>query len=118
MSTFFPFTMKMPVPNKMSALGSRVGKSDAIDDIVQSAFQRDEKIGTGDALLTIRPFEEQPELIFREAIHPFDLLLFPELNTVVGHFPAPSLSMLTRRIAPSIKCTFVRITTVPFQKQL
>jgi hypothetical protein len=107
----------MPVPNKMPALGARVDKSQSIDDVVQAAFKRDEKIGARDTLLTIGSFEEEAELIFREAIHPFDLLLFPELNTVVGRFPAPSLSMLTRRISTPIKCTFVRVATVPFQKQ-
>jgi hypothetical protein len=54
------------------------------------------------------------ELFFRKTVHPFYFLLFPQLNTIIRRLSAPTLSVLTRRIGPSVEGTFIRVTAISF----
>jgi hypothetical protein len=96
----------------MPALVAGVGEAETIHDVVEAALEGNQKVGARDAFLPVRPFEKQAKLLFRKAVHPFDLLLFPELDTIVRGFSAAPLSVLSWRISPSVKGAFIRITAV------
>ncbi len=103
----FSVDQKMIVPNKMSALTSRVSKPQAIDHIIQTSFQKYEQIGTRNPFLTICFNENQMKLLLGKAIHTLDLLLLSQLNAVVGNFPTATLSLFSRGITAPVKRTFI-----------
>lgn len=102
----------MVVPDKMSTLCSGVGKTETIDDIVQAAFEKNKQVGTGNSLLPVGFFESQPELLLGKAVSVFHLLFFAKLNSVIGWFSAPSLSVLSGGIASAVKSAFIRVAAV------
>lgn len=107
---------KVVVPDKVSALVSRIHKSQAINHIIKSSFQYYEKIGSCYPLLIICFLKRQSELFFGKAVHPFYLLLFTELNTVVRNFSSTTLPVLPRWVASSVKRALIRVTAVTFKK--
>jgi hypothetical protein len=84
--------------NKLAPLGARICETEAIYDIIETTFEQHEQIGAGNASLSFGPFKKQVKLFFRKPVHSFDLLLFTQLNSVIGNFPASPLAMLSRRI--------------------
>jgi hypothetical protein len=91
----------------MSPLIPGIGKPEPVNDIVQTLFQHDKQIRTGNAFSLVCPFEKQPKLPFGKAVHSFYLLLLPKLNTVVRILASASLSVFSGRVGPSIECAFV-----------
>src|SRR5512136_1841889 len=98
----------MAVPDKLPGFIPGVGKSQPIDQVVQTTFQEEEEVGTGDPLHPFSPLEEVPELLFHQPVHALDPLLLPQLQGIVGKL-YPSLAMLSRRIAPPIDGAFIGI---------
>lgn len=109
---------KMIVADKMSALITGIAKTKTIYDVVQASFQHHQQIRTGNPFLAVRFFKKQMELLFGKPVNALDLLLFTQLDAVVRSFPPAPLTMLARSIASTIKSTFVRIASVPFEEQL
>ena len=105
---------EMVVPHKMASLGSRIDEPQAIDHVVQSAFEQYQQVGTGDAFLAVGFFKEKPKLFFGQPIRIFDFLLFTKLDAVIGGFPPSPLPVLPRTIPPPVKSAFVGVATVPF----
>jgi hypothetical protein len=60
-----------------------------------AALQQGEQVGTGVALAAVSFFEVTAELLFHDAVHALDLLLFTQLQTVVGSARTRSAAMLT-----------------------
>jgi hypothetical protein len=102
----------------LTGLGARTGETKPIDNIVQSSLQPHKQVGSGNTFLPFGLLKEDVELLFRKTVHSFHFLFFSQLDAVIRWFSAPTLSMLTRRICPSIKGTFIRITAISFKKKL
>ena len=88
----------MVVQHELTPLGAGISETKSIDDIIEPALQQDQQIGAGDTSLGLGSFKKQVKLFFRKPIHPFNFLLFTQLNAVIRNFPATSLSMLAGRI--------------------
>src|SRR5512136_575299 len=103
--------------NELACFISRIGKTESINDIVQSPFQERKKGFSSNPLLSIRFFKNIAELVLQNPVHPFDFLLFPKLSSVVREL-FPSLTMLSGRVVPPIVRTLLRIAPLPFEKEL
>jgi hypothetical protein len=57
------------------------------------------------------------ELFFLDSVHPFDLLLFPQLVAVIRKL-APALTVLAGRIPPSFEGALVRVAPLTLQEKL
>jgi hypothetical protein len=104
------------VPDEVTPLRPRVGETEAIHHIVQTAFEQDQQVGTGNTFLPIGFFKKQPKLLFRKAVGILDLLLFAQLYAVVRWFAAAPLSMVTGSVSSAIEGAFVGVATVTLQK--
>jgi hypothetical protein len=104
----------MIVANEMATLRPGIDESQPVHDIVQSPFQRNEQVGSGNSFLPFSPLEKQSELIFGKTVHPLYFLFFTKLNAVIGYFSATSLSMLTGWISAPIESTLVAVAPVTF----
>jgi hypothetical protein len=71
------------MPDKLARFISGIGKTQTVDCIVQSPFQKGEKDFSSDAFFPIRFFEGVAELVFQNAIQSFDFLLFSQLGPVI-----------------------------------
>ena len=107
---------EVAVQNQLARLVSRIGKTESVDDIVQSPLKKHEEVLSGDALLLIRLFKGDSELVLQEAIDPPDLLLLPELGSVIREL-FPGLTMLPWRITPAIDSTFLGIAPLSLKKE-
>ena len=56
--------LEMVVSDKVPSLCPGVGKTETVDDIVQSALKKDKQVGTGDSFLPVGFLEKQMELLF------------------------------------------------------
>jgi hypothetical protein len=98
----------------LSRLGPRVGKSQAIGDVIESTLQQNKQVCTGNSALPLRPGKKQVELLFGKGVHSFYFLLFPQLNTIIRRFSAATFAVLPRRVTPPIKGALVRIAAITF----
>jgi hypothetical protein len=106
----------MAVSHQLTSLVAGIGKPKAINDVVQSSFQQGKEDLSRDPFLAIRLGKDVSELVFQNAVDPFDLLLFAQLRAVFRHF-LPRLTMLARRITPPVYGAFFRVTPLAFQKE-
>jgi len=106
----------MAVSYQMSSLGTRICKTQTIYNIVESAFQQDKEIGTFDSFFAFGFLKKQMKLFLGEAIYPFNFLLFPELNAIVGNLSSPTLAVFAWGITAPVKCALIRITTISLKK--
>jgi hypothetical protein len=107
----------MVVANQLSGLGPGIYESHAIDHIVKTSLQQDEKIGPSNPFLPLGLMKIRSELSFQQTIHPLYFLLLSQLDAVIGELLSP-LAVLARGITAPLIGTLVRITAVAFQKQL
>src|SRR5204863_4070302 len=98
-------------------LGARRGESEPEDDVVQPSLEIDEQQLAGDPLLAIGRFEGQAELLFKQAIHPLDLLLLPELDAVTLQLD-PALPVLAGGEVALLDGALLGEAAVPLQEQL
>ena len=88
-----------------------------LDNVVyRLGFQHYKQICSCNTFLFIRPFEKQMKLFFIKTVHPFYLLFFPKLNTVIRKLSTSALTVLAGWIAAPVKSTLVGITAISFQK--
>lgn len=87
--------------------GGRTGnsKTHAVDNVVQAGFQQLQQVLAGVALLGRGLLVVVAELTLQQAVDALDLLLFTQLQAVVGSALTGSTAMLTRF---GIKLGFVR----------
>jgi hypothetical protein len=102
--------------HKLPCFISRIGKTQPVDHIVQSPFQKYEENLSCDAFLAVRLFKGVMELVLQDAIQPFDLLFFPKLVPVIRGLSS-ALAMLTRVVISPVNSAFLRIASLPFQKE-
>src|SRR6267378_7898730 len=74
----------MPVIHELPGLTPRGRKSRAIDTIVESSLQQEQKVFTRNSFLACRPFEVVSKLSFENKVDTLDLLLLTELLAVTG----------------------------------
>jgi hypothetical protein len=107
----------MAVAHELPGLGARVGKAEPIDGVVKAPFEKNKKVRTCNAFLTISLFKIGSKLGFVQTISPPDLLLLPKLQAIVREL-ASSLTMLTRGIISALNGAFVRVAPVAFKVEL
>ncbi len=61
-------------------------KPEALDDVIQTRFQKPEKVFTGQSRHTFGLFKIMAELLFRETGDTLGLLLFAKTASVFGNF--------------------------------
>jgi hypothetical protein len=105
------------MPYKLACFISRISKTQAIDCVVQSPFQKRKKEFSCNPFLSVRLFEGVEELVFQNTVKPFDFLLFSKLGAISREF-FPSLAVLSRRITPPVDGALLRITSLSFEKEL
>jgi hypothetical protein len=104
------------MPNELARLVSRIGKTQTIDDVVQSTFQKRKKDFSCDAFLPVRFFKGVSELVFQKAIDSPDLLFLSQLGPVIRKLLS-SLTMLARGVIPPLDGALIRIASLPFKKE-
>src|SRR3990170_998458 len=109
-----PPHQEMAVPDHLAALPPGHREPELVDDVVQTALQKDQQIIAGLALHPIRFFENIPELLFQEPVDPLGLLLLPQLNAIIAVL-GTSLTVLAGGISPPLDGALVGEATVSFQ---
>jgi hypothetical protein len=56
------------------------------------------------------------KLFFGEAIQPFNFLLFPQLNAIIGNLSSPTLAVFAGGITSPVKSALIRITTISLKE--
>src|SRR5688572_14970852 len=74
--------MDMAVAHELPCLIVGGCKSESHHNVIEAALELGEQVFAGDALLACGLLEVRAELVFQDAVHPFDLLLFPELQAI------------------------------------
>src|SRR3954470_11393082 len=88
-----------------------------MDDVIETALEQDHERGAGVAFTLYRLVEVFAELPLEHAVIVLDLLLFAEVDTVVGEFAA-TLLVHARSTFASFDCAFRRIATRAFEEEL
>jgi hypothetical protein len=101
----------MIMPDELSGLAAGICETEPVDRVVQSAFEQNKEVCTGDTLAAVSFFEIAFELLFHQAVNSFDFLLFPKLESVIGEL-APALAMLPGWVVAALDRAFVRIAAV------
>ena len=87
----------MTVHNRLPGSGTRRGKADPVDDIVQTALQQRHERLAGIALAPLGPREIGAELALKNPVIMLDLLLLTQMEAVLGRLAAPLLHHAWRR---------------------
>ncbi len=85
----------MTVGDELAGSGTRGSKPQAEDHVVQARLAELEEDITRLALLGFRTLEEDAELTLEHAVDVLRLLLFAELDAILGEFAPAVLPMLT-----------------------
>jgi len=101
------------VPYHLPGRASGRGEAHAINNVIEPQFEVLQEVFAGDTLFTLRRFKVDAELLFQNPIKPFDLLLFPQLRSILGEF-FPPLAVLSRQVRPPIDGAFSGFATIPF----
>src|ERR1051325_9468949 len=107
----------MAMTHEEPGFSARTGKAKPIGDIVEAPFKQNQQGLAGDAFGARGFGESTAELIFQQTVHPLDLLLFAQLQAVLGEL-RPALAMLSRRIVTALDGALVGITALSFEKEL
>jgi hypothetical protein len=102
--------------DKVAPLGTGIGKTKLEDNIVKPSLQQNEQIRSGNIFLPLGFLKKQVELLFGQPVQALCLLLFPELNSIIGYFSSAPLSVLARCITPPVKSALIRITSIALKK--
>jgi hypothetical protein len=100
------------MPDEMATLCSGIGEAKTIYNVIQTTFEKDQQVRTGDTLFPVGLFEKEPELFFGKAIRVLDFLFLTKLNAVVGGFASTPLPMLSGSVASPVESAFIRIAAV------
>src|SRR5438094_758075 len=108
----------MAVADELSRLSVRTGETEADENVVQTAFQLDEKVLAGHAFLADGAFKISAELVFKNAVDALDLLLLAQLQTVTDDLSLASLTVLSRRKVSLFDGARRLEAALPFEEQL
>lgn len=84
----------MPMVNPLSTFFASGRESQAVDDVIEALFKKDNEVFTGIAALFFSPGVDQLELFLQYAINEAKLLLFDKLACIFALF-APSFGCLS-----------------------
>ena len=84
------------VAHQLASFGAGRAEAHAVDDVVQARFQQLDQRFAGVATATLGFSEVLAELLFQHAVHALELLLFAQLQAVVGSAGARSAAVLAR----------------------
>src|SRR5438067_1681549 len=107
----------MTMLNKLAGLGSRRGKAEAIQDVIQTPFQANQQSFAGNSLGLFSMFKRQMKLLLQQSVDALDLLFFTKLSSKSRKFSSPVPSMLARNGRPLFDRAFGE-TLLPFQEEL
>jgi hypothetical protein len=105
------------VPNQLPCLGPGTRKAQAVNKVIQSALQTDEKVFSFDSAVALCMLECFLELTLQHAVYAFEFLFFPKLKIILRKF-TPGLSMLSRWITTPLNGALVSVASLPFQEKL
>jgi hypothetical protein len=106
------------VQHKLPGLGTGRGETQPIHDVVQTALQKAEEIVAGLSGHAQGLLIRQVELPFHKAVYPFELLLFPELDRVIGHLAGSGLGVLAGRGALAVDRAFIAFAALALEEEL
>src|SRR5438093_3137006 len=109
--------LDVSVPDQLPRLCARSGKSERVNDVVQTQLELAEKIVAGNAVLLRGAPEIQTELPFQQAVNALDLLLLTKLQAIAQDF-GTTPAMLTGGVVAALDGALVFEATVPFEEQL
>jgi hypothetical protein len=114
------FIVKRKVPVKNELAGRFPGRREAHpeDNIVKTTLERLDENFSRLSRLSKRFLKIVSELRFEQPVHTANLLLFPELQTVLRNFLTARLAMWSRWEIPPLDRTLFRETLCAFQKKL
>ncbi len=108
---------KDAVANELTGLTAGVGEAHTENNVVETAFEDDEKIGAGDALGHIGIFKVSAELLLEDAVDAADLHLLTKLESVFAELLAGA-AMLAGGIGTTFLRALIGEAAVALQKQL
>jgi hypothetical protein len=103
--------------NELPGFLAAIAEAHPVHGVVQAGFRPAQQVVAGCALLTIRGLEILAELSFQQTVDAFQLLLFSQLQTVIGKL-RPALTVLTRRIRTAFKRALIAKATIALQEEL
>ena len=103
--------------DKLAGLVAGIGESEAVNNVVQAAFEKNEQVGTGDALLHISLGKIAVELTFQQPVSTTRLLLLTKLGRVFGNLLAGT-AVLAGSQRPAIKSALAGEAAITLQKEL
>jgi len=107
---------EVAMADELTRLGSGAGESQAPDDVVEATLEELEESLSGDAGATCGFGEVAAELTLEQAVDSTELLLFAELEAVVGDSAThPSLGALARRVRALLDSALARSAAVALE---
>jgi hypothetical protein len=88
----------MAVIDQLTCLSAGSRKAGPVDNIVQPAFEHEQKVLARNTFLVKCLFEIIAKLFLEDEVDPFDLLLLAQLLAVPGEHLATCGSVLSRRV--------------------
>jgi hypothetical protein len=108
----------MTMTHDHASLRARAGEPEAVDDIVQSPFEKLEQDLTGDAALALSALEVKAKLLLEQAVDSLHFLLFAKLKTVSLNPGPTAFALLSRCKIALLYGAFLGKATVTFQEEL
>lgn len=96
---FLAIHRNVSMSNQLARACAGIREPEAVYQVVQTAFQQEHEVLTGDALHFRCTVEQGAELLLAQAVHVAKLLLLLQLNSVAAQFFAHSRTMLSWRIS-------------------
>ncbi|MNC47984.1 hypothetical protein D3C75_970760 [compost metagenome] len=87
----------MSVCNQLAGACTAVGQTHAVNQVVQTALQKEHEVFTVDTLDLSGLVEQVAELLFVQAVHLTQLLLFLQLNAIAAQFLLLARAMYSGR---------------------
>src|SRR4029079_6090449 len=105
---------EVAVADELTSLRPGAGEAHAVDDAVEAELEEPEKALAGHPGPLLGDVEVAPELALEDAVDAADLLLFPELKTVVADL-ATADAVLAGRAGATLERALLRVAAAALQ---
>src|SRR5688572_25426452 len=95
--------LDVAVAHQLACLRARVGKAEAVYDVVEAHFEHLEQVLACYTRSTLGGLKMAAELLFEHAIQAAGLLLLPKLQPEVRHFACAALAVRSWRLGSALK---------------
>ena len=103
--------------HELARLTARGAEAEPVDHVVESDLEQPQQVLAGDALLAARHHVVVVELLFEHLVEAPRLLLFAQLQQVLGLLDAPA-AVLARRVRAALDRAFVGEAALALEKEL